>query len=116
MLTTAYFGLLRVEEITDSEHVLKAKNVHIGQNINKLRLVLESSKTHGKDRMPQIIKLVDLRELNNQNKLFPFTAMQNYLTMRKQQRGQEEPFFVFKDRTPVSTYEYRKMLKKIFGS
>ena len=44
----AYYGLLRVGEITDSQHVIKAKNVLVGKNKDKLLIVLYSSKTHSK--------------------------------------------------------------------
>ena len=47
LFSTAYFGLFRVGELTASEHVVKAVNVRIGQNKNKILFILDSSKTHG---------------------------------------------------------------------
>ena len=45
-------------ELTKSQHVIKAKNVHLAENKEKLRLVLYSSKTHGKESHLQNIKIV----------------------------------------------------------
>ena len=45
MLVTAYYGLFRIGEVSESEHVIKAKDVHIGRNKNKLMFILHTSKT-----------------------------------------------------------------------
>ena len=47
LFSTAYFGLFRVGELTASKHVVKAVNVRIGQNKNKILFILDSSKMHG---------------------------------------------------------------------
>ena len=57
MIMTAYFGLFCIGEITDSDHVIKAKDVHVGVNKDKLLFVLRSSKTHGKGIKPQQIRI-----------------------------------------------------------
>ena len=57
ILSTAYFGLFRVGELTDSPHVMKTKDVNIGMNKNKLMFVLRTSKTHWKDVPLQIVKI-----------------------------------------------------------
>ena len=43
-----YFGLLRIGEVTLSPHAILAKDVHIGENKNKILFILRSSKTHCK--------------------------------------------------------------------
>ena len=48
MLSSAYFGLLRIGEITCSPHAILAQNVHMGINKNKVLFVLNTSKTHTK--------------------------------------------------------------------
>ena len=53
----AYYGLMRIGKLTDGNHPLKAKNVHIGMNKNKILLILYSSKTHSKADYPQEIKI-----------------------------------------------------------
>ena len=111
MIITAYFGLLRVGEMMQSEHMLKAHNVEIALNKKKLRFILETSKTHRKDKMPQIIKIVGTEMHQQAGKTCPFIAIQDFLSRRKKQKFHDEPFFIFRDRSPVTTYEYRKMLK-----
>ena len=55
---TAYFGLLRVGEITLSQHSIKACDVHSAHNKEKILLVLYTSKTHGRESHPQTVKIV----------------------------------------------------------
>ena len=52
-----YYGLLRVGELTSSLHTIKAWDIHMGKNKNKILLILYSSKTHGKESRPQKIKI-----------------------------------------------------------
>ena len=40
----AYYGLMRIGELADGEHSVKAKDVHIGTNKDKILLVLYTSK------------------------------------------------------------------------
>ena len=109
MMCTAYFGLFRVGEITLSEHVLKMNNVQVGENKSKLRFV---SKTHGRDAMPQVVKIVAAGNAGKTRKLYPFLAVHEYLELRKKKKSGHEPFFVFSNRSTVTAYAYRKMLKK----
>ena len=46
LFSTAYFGLFRIGEITQSPHVIKACDVHLAKNKKKVMFVLRSSKTH----------------------------------------------------------------------
>ena len=45
LFAIGYYGMLRIGEMTASQHVLRARNVHLGSNKKKLLLVLYSSKT-----------------------------------------------------------------------
>ena len=47
-----YYGMMRIGEVTFSQHVARAKNVHMATNKDKLLVVLYSSKTHGKRHRP----------------------------------------------------------------
>ena len=51
---TGYYGLFRVSELmkTLSGHQVRAKDVHIGKNKNKLLFVLHTSKMHTKGMKP----------------------------------------------------------------
>ena len=42
----AYYGLMRVGELTQGDHPVKACYIHIGMNKDKIMLVLYTSKTH----------------------------------------------------------------------
>ena len=55
LLCTAYYGLFRIGELTQSLHVVKAADVHVGENKNKLMFILHMSKTHSKGDKLQII-------------------------------------------------------------
>ena len=52
----AYYGMLRVGELAFSNHCIKACNIHVGSNKDKILVVLYSSKTHGKESRPQKVK------------------------------------------------------------
>ena len=54
LFATAYYGLFRVGEITDSQHAVKACDVHIGVNKRKLLFILRTSKTHTEGRQTAI--------------------------------------------------------------
>ena len=49
----AYYGMMRIGELTESPHTLKASNIHVGNNKEKILIVLYSSKTHGLESVPQ---------------------------------------------------------------
>ena len=57
MFSLGYYGMLRVGEMTLGQHTIKACNVHLGNNKDKVLLVLYTSKTHGKESEPQRIKI-----------------------------------------------------------
>ena len=121
MLSTAYFGLFRIGEITVSKHVVKAKDVHIGLNKKKLMFVLHSSKTHCRSSKPKVIKInatkknsegLQTKEVQETARFCPFQLLQDYTGIRKKYVTNQEPFFVFKDRTGVLATQFQKVLKK----
>ena len=42
-----YYGMMRVGEVTESPHVLKAKDTYVGTNKDKFLAILYTSKIHG---------------------------------------------------------------------
>ena len=58
LFSLAYYGLFRVGELTLSDHSIKAKNVHCGENKYKIKVYLYSSKTHGPESYPQKVKIM----------------------------------------------------------
>ena len=99
LLCTAYYGLFRIGELTQSLHVVKAADVHVGENKNKLMFILHMSKTHSKGDKLQIIKINSKSKVRNKAKIgcgrtektgenssnaaCPFTTLKNYLKLRK---------------------------------
>ena len=124
MFITAYYGLFRIGEITESEHVLKAADVSVGTNKKKLLFILRSSKMHTKGRKPQIIKISSnksnqveqadeyLLPSNESIEFCPFELVKNYIAVRKLRKNDTEQFFVFRDRSPVKPHHFRNVLKQ----
>ena len=110
----SYYGLLRIGEVTMGSHVVKAKDVHVGTNKDKIKLVLYSSKTHGKRNKPQSIRMDALDESDNQKllKFCPFEITREYSNIRNGYIQDDEQFFVFSDHSPVKPCHVRKVLKR----
>ena len=115
MFVTAYYGLFRIGEIASGSHPVLAKDVHIGHNKNKVLFVLRTSKTHWTDVKPQTVKITStalaVKEKKSIINACPFQLLWEYLMVRRPYQVDDEPFFVFKDRTPVSAENFRKTLR-----
>ena len=115
LFALSYYGLMRIGEVTKSPHVLKAKNVHIGTNKDKLMLMLYSSKTNGKGCRPQRIKITSNKNERSgfyiHRNFCPFTLMRQYMKMRGGYEDDEEQFFIFRDMSPVTPSHVRTLLK-----
>ena len=118
LFSTAYFGLFRVGEITTGSHPVLAKDVHIADNKNKILFVLRTSKTHGKNTRPQMVKITSRRidgTITEQEEecdpYCPYIILKEYLQIRGPFVELTEPFFVFSDRSPVAPQHMRKCLK-----
>ena len=119
LLSTAYFGLFHVGEITESPHVIKARDVHVVQNKKKMMFVLHTSKTHWKDVKPQVVKISSGAPLltpkmkpktKTANDFCAFLLLQSYMRIRRKIRNKDKQFFVFRDRSPVKPDHMRKIL------
>ena len=110
VLSTMYFGLFRIGEVTESDHVIKAKDVHIGKNKKKLMFILHSSKTHTPGVKPQIIKITSSQNIKQNNTYCPFKLLQDYIQIRKKYKTANEQFFVFRDRSPLKVFHLRIVL------
>ena len=123
MFTTAYYGLLRIGEITDSQHVVKTWNMHIGLNKQKLQFILWSSKTHSKGVHPQTIKIASTRTMaqvehsqakpNKSASYCPYSILKDFLQAQNGAVYDGENFFVFSDHQPVKDYHFRNTLKNM---
>ena len=118
MLATAYYGMLRVGEISEGPYTILVKNVHIGINKNKILFVLQSSKTHNKGNHPQMVKITctPMNQKINKPRMkkpdcCPFKIIKDYIGRRPHAISDLEPFFVFTDRSPVTPVQIRSILK-----
>ena len=86
LFATAFYGLFRIGEITWSEHVVKACDVHLASNKRKLLFILCSSKTHNRGMPPQTIKILSNNRLANtsvhNHHNCPYQLLRNCLTLR----------------------------------
>ena len=101
-------------ELVKGLHAVKARDVDVGANKNKLMFVLHTSKTHNKGVKPQVIKIKSIHSDKNaehkQNmKYCPFNAIKQYVQIRQKYVG-DEKFFVFRDRSLVTQYQSRAVL------
>ena len=120
IFSTAYFGMFRISEIAEGPHSVKACDVHMGMNKNKILFVLRLSKTHNKGDMLQMIKISSSAKVSSsQEQRYPtsekiycsFGLLHNYLSSRRGFRNENENFFVYADRLPVSPMNFRKTMK-----
>ena len=110
IIALGYYGLFRIGELTLSDHTVKAADVHIGQNKNKLLFILYTSKTHGWESRPQKVKITEVG--SNTRYFCPFALARRYFTLRGGYIDESEPFFVFHDKRPVSPAQVRDVLRK----
>ena len=115
LFALAYYGLMRIGELVHSPHTLKATNIHIGQNKNKILIILHTSKTHGLDKPPQRIKIAALRNYETfaRRKRFfcPFELVRNYIAKQGDYATDDEEFFIFQGLTPIQPTQIRSILK-----
>ena len=121
LFSTTYEGLFRIGEIMQSEHVIKARDVHVARNKKKMMFVLHSSKTHTKGDKSQIVKIQSIKpnstELNSrQVQWCPFGLLRKFLEVRQGFVITDEQFFIFRDGTPVTPAHMRCMLQKLLIS
>ena len=99
LFALGYYGRFRVGELTRSEHVIKACDVHLGANKHKILVALYSSKTHDKTMKPQKVKITaNVAEKSGKyaNRYFcPFTLIRNYVSLRGPYDTFNECFLVF---------------------
>ena len=113
----AYYGLFRVRELTKSPHVVKAKNVHIAKNKDKIKLTLFSSKTRDRESRPQCIKISAPESRGQKQKFFcPLHIVRKYVHMRGAYSRDHDQLIVFLDGSPATPTAMRKTLCSLLKS
>ena len=115
LFALSYYGLLRVGELTTGEHPIKAKDIHVAQNKDKILVVLYSSKTHGKQNIPQKVKITGNDKSKKKRHFCPFELTKHYFDMRGGYDYDSEPFFIFGDGTPVTPTHVRTTLRNLLS-
>ena len=108
----AYYGMMRVGELTKGDHTLKACNIHVSEKNDKIMMVLYTSKTQGRESRPQKIK-VSAVETNRKNKRIfcPVKTVIKFMKIRGTYYDQDEQLFIFKDNSPVKPNNFRSTLR-----
>ena len=120
LFALSYYGMIQVSELTltDGGHAVKAKDVHLATNKNKLLMVLYTSKTHRKSKHPQKIKITNssMGDSYSNNRYFcPFHLTNDYMLLRGTYRDNVEHFFVFRHQKPVTAQQAHDVLKAVIG-
>ena len=123
LFAMGYYGMFRIGELTKSKHVLKAKDVYLASNKNKMKFYLHSSKTHDKESKPQKITITG--EVS-ENKMFlttnkqmqrhfcPFKLIQNYLDVRGRSfESPDEQFFILRGKILVEPVLVRNIMAEL---
>ena len=109
ILSTMYFGLFRISEMTSDEHAVRACDVHIGSNKCNFLFVLHTLKMHDMDVPPQLIKITTESRARYRGKQpipkrilpCPYQLLKDYAQMRGGYKNVDEHFFIFSDHSPV---------------
>ena len=132
MYLLQYYGLFRIGEIADSQHSIKASNVHETttrrDETPRLLIVLYTSKTHGLDKPPQKIKIFGNKRIeivdsdinskyslkkSDLGKFCPVEWTRRYIQLRGPIKQQNENLFVFRDKSSIKPDIVRKLLRDI---
>ena len=140
IFATAYYGLLRIGEVTTGSHPILAKDVYVADNKKKILLILRSSKTHNLGDPPQLVKISStplhhevpleknlkanskqqssgknensVKGIEKRDEFCPYQLLRTYFAMRGPYGCIKEPFFIFRDRSPVTPIHVRKYLRE----
>ena len=114
MILLGYYGMMRVGELADGPHSLKAKDIFMAMNKEKLLLILHTSKTHDRSSRPQKIKITSNRcaKAAFRNKNFcPFKVLNEFKLIRGDYSDDNEHFFVYRDGSAVKPATLRTVMR-----
>ena len=104
----AYYGMLRVGEITLSEHMLKARDVHKSDNGKHVKIVLHSSKTHNRGDRPQILVIDAVKN----SPFCPVKIITTFAELRIPYNNDTDQFLVFRDGSNFLTKHFKQVMVK----
>lgn len=111
IFSMVYHGMMRISELADGPHTVKAQDIIHGRNKQKVTIYLRSSKTHSTADQPQIV-IIPAQPLWTHN--CPVRAITNYaLCQGRIAKYPEQPFFTNQDGSPITPQQYRSNLRYI---
>ena len=122
LFASAYYGMLRIGELTTGTHPIRVTDVHVGENKNKVLFVLRTLKTHWLDSKLQFVKLMSVPLKNAEQHMHiipsmgewyfcPYELVERFISYRPKYKNVTDPFFVFSDHSPVTAHNARSTLK-----
>ena len=112
ILIIGYYGLFRVGELALGDHTIKAKNVHLGQNKNKILITLYTSKTHGQESAPQEIKITG----QTRRHFCPFRLTHKFMNPAGGFTSDQEQFLSSATVSPVQPAHVRDTLSQLLST
>ena len=120
---------MRVGEISESQHTIKAVNIHKADNRDRILIILYTSKTHSLDSLPQKIKICGKSHLevftgNDTTRVAskkylkdchfcPVEWTKLYIQNRPPIQHEQEQFFIFQDGSNLQATHLRQVLRSI---
>ena len=108
IISIAYFGLFRIGEVTEGKHVVKASNVFLADNKNKVLFILYSSKTHDVDAKPQKVKISEASMSKVHHHFCPFKLVTRYFKLRGDYRSLNEQYLSIRMDQQLNRVRYVK--------
>ena len=119
LFSIAYYDLMRIGELVQGSHTVRAKDIHVGQNKNKMLIVLYSLKMHSKAHSPQEIRIEAMKssyDFNNHRFFCPFKLMRTYLQHRGGYAEDNDMLFVHIDHSVVTQSQVQTVLRDLLTS
>ena len=116
LLSTTYFGLFRIGEVTSGSHLVKVQDVHLARNKLKVLFVLRSSETyreHSRNHSIKISSTITVTAKNVDYQYCLYKILHQYIAIRPKFKQPNESFFVFGDNSLVKPEQFRHVLKSI---
>lgn len=111
IFSMAYHGMMRISELTEGPHSVKAKDIIYGRNKRKITVYLRSSKTHTVADLPQIINICEEPKWGS---FCPVKLITEFANARGRNSEYElQPFFIQQDGTTITALQFRTNLKYI---
>lgn len=124
IFASAYYGLLRIGEITGSKHSISSRDVHLAMDRPKVQFRIWTAKNKKRGAWPDDIKIEGLRDckacfkdsqVRSSYRYCPVHLIMQYHSVRPQTPGNVQ-FFCFQDGRPIPQVQLRNIIKLVLKS